>query len=65
MNTDVIIIAAVSAVAVLLACAIGVFFWLRARSRRRFSGEQLRLSYPELDQELEVIWQCLNPASGL
>jgi hypothetical protein len=58
-----VIIALVSAAAVLLAGAIAVFCRIRAR-RRRVSWEQLRLSYPELDRELEVIWQCLDSASG-
>jgi hypothetical protein len=58
-----VIIAVVSAAAVLLAAAIVVCRRLRSR-RRRASCEQLRLSYPELDSELDVIWQCLHPASG-
>jgi len=58
-----VIIALVSAAAVLLAGAIVVFCRMRAR-HRRVSWEQLRLRYPELDHELDVIWQCLHPASG-
>jgi hypothetical protein len=59
-----VIIALISAAAVLLAGAIVVFCRVRSK-RRRVSWEQLRLGYPELDRELDVIWQCLNPTSGL
>jgi hypothetical protein len=58
-----VIIALVSAAAVLLAGAVVVFSRIRSW-RRRVSWEQLQLSYPELDRELDVIWQCLNPAAG-
>lgn len=59
-----VIISLVSAAMVLLAGAIVVFCRIRSR-RRRVSWEQLQLRYPELDRELDVIWQCLNPTSGL
>jgi hypothetical protein len=58
-----VVISLVSAAAVLLAGAIVVFCRIRLK-RRQVSWEQLRLSYPELDRELDVIWQCLNPTSG-
>lgn len=54
-----LIVTLVLAAVLVLVCVAANRVWLRARSRRleRQRWEQLSLSYPDLDRELDRIWQ--------
>jgi hypothetical protein len=53
-----LIVTLVLAAVLVLVCVAANRVWLRARRRQREwqSWEQLRISYPELDRELDRIW---------
>ncbi len=54
-----LIVTLLLAVILVLVCVVANRVWLRTRRRQREweSWEQLRLSYPDLDRELDRIWQ--------
>ncbi len=54
-----LIVSLVLAAVLVLVCVAANRVWLRARrrERERASWDQLRLSYPDLDRELDRIWQ--------
>ncbi len=54
-----LIVTLVLAAVLVLVCVAANRLWLRARCRRleRQRWEQLSLSYPDLDRELDRIWQ--------
>lgn len=53
-----LIVTLVLAAVLVLVCVAANRVWLRTRRRQREwqSWEQLRISYPELDRELDRIW---------
>ncbi len=54
-----LIVTLVLAVILVLVCVVPNRVWVRARRRQREweNWEQLRLSYPDLDRQLDRIWQ--------
>jgi hypothetical protein len=54
-----LIVTLVLAAVLVLVCVVANRVWLRARRRQReWEGwDELRHSYPELDRELDRIWQ--------